>query len=506
MSDSWQLKAILSAQDQMSPALKQIALAAKNTRKYLLDIGTAGGKLAGAVGLPLTAITGAMAGFSVVGIKSAVVGFAQFGESVYNASKRTGTSVEMIQRMKYVAEQAGVPMEALEGSMGKLNVRLGDAANGGNKKVAELLKRLGISARDATGQVRSGIDVLPELADGFKRNTNEATRARMGMALFGKGYQQLMPLLVDGSEGLNESLERFKILKGVGMDENVINNAKNLNKEFRDLDAITRSFQMTIGRELAPVIGPMVKDFNRWALAHRQIITTKIKEYVISLGTWIKSVDWGGVVRSAENFGRALGWVGGYIGGAKGALIALTFIMSAPALMAMYGLGVATWQLGAYLLAMTATAIPAAVTGLSTLVTAMIAANAGGVTMLGTVGLLVTKLGLLAAAAGAGYAVGGWINGKINEHTRETTGYGSLGERLGDQWTDDRGNFSFGRMMGNDRRERALISPRSAGRVEGQVNINIAGLPPGSRVDQVSGGNMPLNLDAGYRSFALGLP
>ena len=46
----------------------------------------------------------------------------------------------------------------------------------------------------------------------------------------------------------------------------------------------------------------------------------------------------------------------------------------------------------------------------------------------------------------------------------------------------------------------------SAGKVEGQVNIKIDGLPSGSRVEQVRGGTMPINVDAGYSAYALAMP
>jgi hypothetical protein len=38
------------------------------------------------------------------------------------------------------------------------------------------------------------------------------------------------------------------------------------------------------------------------------------------------------------------------------------------------------------------------------------------------------------------------------------------------------------------------------------VNIKIDGLPAGSRVEQVRGGTMPINVDAGYSAHALLMP
>ena len=51
-----------------------------------------------------------------------------------------------------------------------------------------------------------------------------------------------------------------------------------------------------------------------------------------------------------------------------------------------------------------------------------------------------------------------------------------------------------------------IPSAQPAGKVEGQVNIKIDGLPSGSRVEQVRGGTMPINVDAGYSAYALAMP
>ena len=74
VADNWQLKAILSAVDKMSPVLKNVNTVAKSTRKYLLDVGNSAAKLSGKIGLPFAALTGELGGFSLAGIKGAVVG------------------------------------------------------------------------------------------------------------------------------------------------------------------------------------------------------------------------------------------------------------------------------------------------------------------------------------------------------------------------------------------------------------------------------------------------
>ena len=58
MADSFNLKALLSIDDKMSPALQKLAKQASATRKYLTDIGTAAKNVSGHIGLPITALGG----------------------------------------------------------------------------------------------------------------------------------------------------------------------------------------------------------------------------------------------------------------------------------------------------------------------------------------------------------------------------------------------------------------------------------------------------------------
>lgn len=495
MADNWQLKAVLSAVDKLSPVLKGVGNVAQTTRKYLSDVAGSANALTSKIGLPLTALSGLLGGFTAVAIKNAVVGYTDAGEAIYKGALRAGMSVEEWQRMKYVAEQSGVAIESLEGATAKLNKQIGDAAAGKNKDLAGLFKKLGISARDANGQLRTGIDMLPELADAFSRNKNPVVQARMGMALFGKSWQEMMPLLMEGSAGIEANLDRFKKLKGV-MSLDDVKGAKELGDKFKDLEMVTKGFQNTIAKELVPVLGPLIEDIVQWAAANRKVVSAGVKEFVRDLVTGLRQIDWAGVIQGAKDFARSVASLVEFVGGAKNALIGLVIIMNLQTIAAFVGLLGSVWRLIWGLGTMTVTAIPAAVTSMGTLGTAMMTAGTKANALLGVLG----KLSAVAAAGFAGWEIGTWLNDNvINPGVQKLTGDKdqTLGGWIYDKLHPDEAAGS----------KPSLVTQQSKGRVDGQVNINISGLPQGSRVEQVAGGgNMPLNLNAGYRSDALGMP
>lgn len=492
MSDKWQLKAVLSANSAgMIKALTEAGRVAKTTRKYLLDVGSAAGNFTGRIGLPVSLLSGLAAGFSFSAIKNAVVGFTDMGESVYRGALRAGMGVEEYQRMKYVAEQAGVGVESLENSVGKLNLNIGKAAAGKGKPVAALMQRLGISMRDANGQIRSGIDLLPQLADAFKRNENPAVRARMGMALFGKSWAEMAPLLMEGSEGITASLERMSRLKGV-INPDDIRGAKELGDKFKDLNMVTKGFQMTIAKELAPVISPLIEDLVQWAAANKKLVAIEVKGFVRDLVEGLRQIDWLSVIQGARDFGAGLGRVVDFVGGTKNALIALAVAMNLQTIAAFFGLIGAAGRLIWYLGAMTVTAIPAAVTSLGALAVSLTTAGTAANTLL-------IKLGAIGAAAAAGlggYAVGTLLNDTvINPAVQNLSGNKDA----------TLGTWIYDKLHPEESRPNLLGSSTGKVKADGKIDININGLPQGSRVDQKPAGDIPFNVNAGYRSDALGM-
>ena len=602
MSDRFELKAILSANaESLIGALKAVEAPAKAARKYLTDIGKSATGIAGKFGLPVGIAGGLAAGFGLAKVKDAVHAYAELGETVHHGATRAGMSVEQFQRMKYVAEQNGVAVEQMEGAMGKLNLTLGRAASGRGKEAAALFSRLGIAMRDASGQLRTGMTVLPELADAFVRNENPAVRARMGMALFGKKWQEIVPLLEAGGKGIEEAQARMSRFKGV-MNEEDIDRSREFAKSLRDLEMVSKGFQMTIAKNLVPAIKPLLDGFNDWMAANKKLVSTEVGRMAKDLGHWLSSIDWRGMAKSVLAFGQGIGKLVDFVGGPRNALIGLAVVMNAQTIMALGGLVGAVGRAGLAFLGMAAQAYVASnatllsmmrtglaasglVTGplaflragwallttttvsMSGLMSGAFGLVAGGIRAVGAA-LMANPLGIILAIASAAWliyenwdTVKGWFTGFwtwIKAHAELIlTCLGPIGwiantiighwEPLKAwfsgfaQWLSDKLRWmvdaakTVGHALGFGGGNTGSASPSPAGtaanpgaapmplpvtgdrspliaaasgaaKVEGQVNIKIDGLPAGSRVEQVRGGTMPINVDAGYSAHALLMP
>jgi hypothetical protein len=483
MADSYQLKAIISAVDRVSPILRRINSMTAGTRKHFADLGSATRNLANQIGLPIAAIAGLGAVTAIAGIQRAVSNFADLGDEVVKTSQRLGITTAEYQRLRYISGQSGVSVEGLSASVGRLNKNLGEAAAGKNANLAGLLHRAGISMRGANGEIRNATDLLPQIADLFARNTNAAVQARMGNALFGKSWAELAPLLQGGAAGVTELNERYKRL-GLTLDHDVLKEGEAFGDQLADLKLVISSLGLRIGSQLVGPLTPLLDKLTMWAAANRDIIATKVSRFVIDLADSLEKIDWAGLKDGANGFISGLKTCVEWVGGTRNALIALAVLMNIQTIAAFVQLGGAAVKLGGYFIGLAATQIPLLMTSLRSMTAALVISNSVGAAP------LLATLGKIAAVAGAGFVgweigswISPWVNGKINSGVESMTG--GENKTLGG-WIYDKVNPS-------------PLSP-SQTKVGGEVKITFDGAPAGMRVDQTSANpSVPIKTDVGYR-------
>jgi flagellar hook-basal body complex protein FliE len=79
-----------------------------------------------------------------------------------------------------------------------------DAIENGTKGVGETLKKLGISAVDASGKMRPLDQLMLDIADKFSKLPNDGNKAAMAMDLFGRSGINLIPMLNEGRAALEK--------------------------------------------------------------------------------------------------------------------------------------------------------------------------------------------------------------------------------------------------------------------------------------------------------------
>lgn len=83
-------------------------------------------------------------------------------------SRNTGTSIEFLQKMGYVASVNGGSVQDLESSVAGLSKRIGEYASLDSGEGKVIFEKLGISIRDTTGEIKKAEAVMDELRGKFQ--------------------------------------------------------------------------------------------------------------------------------------------------------------------------------------------------------------------------------------------------------------------------------------------------------------------------------------------------
>jgi uncharacterized protein YidB (DUF937 family) len=126
------------------------------------------------------------------------------GDAMHDMAQRTGVSVESLAKFKKAATTTGTDLDSVAKSLAKLSKGLYEAGTTGKGTAAEALKTLGISAKDATGALKSADQITLEIADKFKAMPDGVTKTALAMQLFGKSGAEMIPLLNMGGQAIDK--------------------------------------------------------------------------------------------------------------------------------------------------------------------------------------------------------------------------------------------------------------------------------------------------------------
>lgn len=341
MADNFQLKAVISAVDKVTPALKGINRAIKGTHKALRDIGRAGGQLMGKIGLPMGLSLGALA----YGVKAATSSVLEYGGAIQDASDKTGVAAGLLQAYRFGAEQAGVGAEELDEALVKLNKGLAEAAAGKDKGFAALMAKMKIPLRDAKGNIISVAEAMPQIANAFEKTTDPALRTRMAMELFGKSGAKLIPWLKEGKGGLMEMLAEAERL-GIGIDDKAIGALDRFGDELGKVRWQVRAQWGRIVGEVTPMVLPLVKSLQEWIAVNKEMIRAEVGAWIGGIANELKNVNWKEFRADVKATWVAIKGFVEAVGGMKNIFIGLAAVFLAGPLAALLSIGGAVGRLG----------------------------------------------------------------------------------------------------------------------------------------------------------------
>jgi len=149
-------------------------------------------------GLNITQLgtAGVIAGFGEI-TKKAI----EMGDQLNKLSQRSGIGVGTLSGIAYAADLSDVALGDLTGTLDKFGKGIAAAA-AGSAEAARPFTAMGISLKDANGQLKPTSTLLGEVATKFQGYGDGANKVALAQAAFGKAGAQLIPLLNLGAAGL----------------------------------------------------------------------------------------------------------------------------------------------------------------------------------------------------------------------------------------------------------------------------------------------------------------
>ena len=203
------------------------------------------------------------------GLLTAAKMAASSGTEMADLAEKAGTSVEAISSLTYAARRSHVEVEQLATGIKKMQVNVASAARG-SKEAQEALAGIGLSAAELS-------QLLPEkqfrrIADRIAAIQNPTERTAAAVKIFGRNGTELMPLLLQGSDGIAKWETRARAL-GLVMNGEVAEGARRFGQLLGDLNDVMMSSVKVIGGALIPYLTDM---------------TNRIVKIIAAVRNWIK--------------------------------------------------------------------------------------------------------------------------------------------------------------------------------------------------------------------------
>ena len=263
-----------------------------------------------------------------------------------------GLSTGNWQEYAGAATMAGMEADELASLMLTLQERAVNAARG-EKGDIEMLKLMGISAKNAKGELKNADTLLLELADRVKkmREAGEMGKAAGIMnQLGGEEGARLLDLLKNGREGLLAMRKEAREL-GLVLSDEALESALEYGSAINRVKATFRGLGLTLGTAFLPSLTKLLDKFQAWLQVQRDIMSAGFEE-------WVNGLDLNEVWASVEGFFEGLKRLASLLqrvadlcGGWSNVLTALVVLISGKAMLALGSLALAFGQLGMAMLA-----------------------------------------------------------------------------------------------------------------------------------------------------------
>jgi len=255
------------------------------------------------------------AGIGIVGIfGSSTKAALDYEKALLGLSRTSGMSVATSSELAFAASQVGMSTDDLTRNIGFLARSLGTLEKNADSET-NAFNRFGIEVHNANGGLLPTQEIIGKVADRFKSMPDGVQKSALAMSIFGREGRAMIPLLNQGSEGLEKMRDKAQ---GLGLVVENVSALKSYVSAQRQWSATLQSLQIQIGNGVLPVltsfskaITGLLQAFNRINPETRTAIIT-----VTTMGASLAALTlgWGAAAAAIAAFGGPFARVGVMMG------------------------------------------------------------------------------------------------------------------------------------------------------------------------------------------------
>ncbi|MGA2977331.1 MAG: hypothetical protein ABSF77_18645 [Spirochaetia bacterium] len=204
--------------------------------------------------------------------------FAERAEGIAKTAMTIGMTTDALQRLNYAATQTGTPVEAVQAAFKKMNVGMAEMTKGTGplmKMMMRINPQLAVQLRNTKDSKQAFLLV----AQAIKQCGNAQTDAAIAQTAFGRGGQELIPLLTQGSAGIEQLMQDASIYGDV-LDNKTIAASDKFAEASKKLKSMVTSVKDEVMGFVVQAATPYVEKAVEWIAAHKELIATKIQDFI----------------------------------------------------------------------------------------------------------------------------------------------------------------------------------------------------------------------------------
>ena len=186
-----------------------------------------------------------------------------WGTAVDRISHTTGMATEEVSKFLVVAKRVGIDSDTAGMMMARLSMHINTSAtemskaNAEGKVSTDVLSRLGVSALNADGSMRSTGEIFGDIKTKLAGMQDGWQKTALEMQLFGRTGYQLNEMLSMSQTEYDKTIERAKTM-GLVINEQTAAAWKNFSRDLNTAKSTLTTLGMAIGNEMLPHLRNML--------------------------------------------------------------------------------------------------------------------------------------------------------------------------------------------------------------------------------------------------------